>query len=150
MDGNNRQALDSIISCLLANKVDNGIFFSSSLRRIATWTLPFVDYAFQDLASGKTVAIIFYDDNSDESKIKACAIKALNSFDAVIAAFEMQYMSESNAFKDSLTADRLLSLPIGIVVYDSSGNVAVIHKFSISQNQALKRTIKEQKSYWCW
>jgi len=150
MDDYYRQAIDGIVNAILSNSLENGHYFTSSLRRIATWAIPFVDYAFQDMESKKTVAVLFCNDDVEESVYVKRVVKALNTFNAVIAAFDIQHMEESNYFKDTLRAERLLSLPIGIIVYDSSGKVAAIQKFTVPTNKAKERTVKEQKSYWCW
>ena len=150
MDDQNRQAVDYIVNGLLVEKIERGKQFSSSLRRIATWAIPFINYAYQDVETGKTVAILFFNECPDENEYKSRVVETVNKFNAVIAAFDMRHMAESNYFKDALSTDRLLSLPIGIVVYDNSGNLVTVQKFTIPKNQAVERTAKEQKSYWCW
>lgn len=150
MDDKNRQAVDYIINGLLTEKIEQGKHFSSYMRRIATWAMSFVNYAYQDVESGKTVAILFFNEYADEDVYKSRVIETVNKFNAVIAAFDMRHIEEGNFFKDSLSANRLLSLPIGIILYDDSGNIITIQKFILPKNQVTVRTAKEQKSYWCW
>lgn len=150
MDNDNRQAAEYIVNALLSNDLENGDYFSSSLRRIATWAKPFVDYAYIDSESGKTVAFVFCNEDFDEKLYTKRIVTVLSSFNAVIAAFDFQHLSESSYLREALKTERLLTLPIGIVVYDYSGKVLPIQKFSVPNNVAKKRTAKEQKSYWCW
>ena len=131
MDDYYRQAIDGIVNAILSNSLENGHYFTSSLRRIATWAIPFVDYAFQDMESKKTVAVLFCNDDVEESVYVKRAVKALNTFTTVIAAFDVQHMAESNYFKDALRSERLLSLPIGIIVYDYNVNYFYINRLKI-------------------
>ena len=86
MNDQNRIAVDSIITSLLDQRIENSASFKSSLRRIATWALPNINYAFQDIETGKTVVIIFLNECATENELKAYAIKALNSIDSVVVA----------------------------------------------------------------
>ena len=150
MDNSNRQALEYIMNALPTSDKNTIDFFASSLRRIATWSIPYVDYAFQDSATGKTIAFLFCNDNLNDVVYKKRVVASLNKFNAVVAAFDVQHLSESNDFRDSLKAEHLLSLPIGIVVYDNNGKVLPIQEFILPSTTAQARSSKEQKSYWCW
>jgi len=151
---NNREALECILNALLEGKIETKNNFTGSLKRIATWSMPLIDYAYQDTVSGKTVAILFEQNCMDEERtrerLKAYTIKALNNFDAVVDAFDVKKLSEADFYVKELHDTRIQSLPIGVVVYDGSGNVSVLQSFPIQQNVAQRRTVKEQKSYWCW
>lgn len=142
--------VDHIVAKLLCGDMEKGGSYFSSLRRIATWSMPSIDYAFQDVETGKTVALLFRNEFSDNDSIKTFAVKAINNFDAVIVAYDVSVMAFADLFIQTLKKDRLLSLPIGVIVCDNAGNVSVMHKFSIPANTSLHRTRKEQKSYWCW
>ncbi len=150
MDNDNRQAVECIINALLSSNLENGDYFKSALRRIATWSKPCVDYAYLDNDSGKTVAILFCNETFDEKAYTKRIVTVLNSFNAVIAAFDIQHLKESDYLRDALKTEHLLTLPIGIVVYDNVGKVLPVQRFSVPSNVAQKRTDKEQKSYWCW
>lgn len=150
MDNDNRQAVECIINALLSSNLENGDYFNSSLRRIATWSKPYVDYAYLDNDSGKTVAVLFCNEAFDEKAHIKRIVTVLNSFNAVIAAFDIQHLAESDYLHDALKTEHLLTLPIGIVVYDNAGKVLPVQRFSVPSNVAKKRTAKEQKSYWCW
>ena len=150
MEKDNRKAVECIINSLLSQDIERSTYFKSSLRRIATWSDPYADYAFLDADSGKTIAVVFCNDNLDEEVYKKRIITVLNSYNAVIAAFDVQHLAESNYLCEELKSERLITLPIGIVVFDDSGKVLPIQKFSVPENLATERTQKQQKSYWCW
>ena len=86
----------------------------------------------------------------DDEEVKANTIKALNSFDAVIVAFDVKSMTAADFFVQTLKKDRLLKLPIGVVIYDANGRTVVLQQFEVPKNTSIQRTVKEQKSYWCW
>lgn len=150
MEKDNRKAVECIVNSLLSQDLERSTYFKSSLRRIATWSDPYADYAFLDADSGKTIAVVFCNDNLDEEVYKKRIITVLNSYNAVIAAFDVQHLAESNYLCEELKSERLITLPIGIVVFDDSGKVLPIQRFSVPENLATERTQKQQKSYWCW
>lgn len=150
MNMNNRKYVDFIINGLGIIEHNSGDSFKSSLRRIATWGNSFVNYAFQDLESKKTVAILFRNDCESNDNLKEKTIRALNSFDSVIDAFDAGSLMDASQYADLIEKEGLFPLAIGVVVYDNNGNISTMKQLMIPHNVAVKRTEKEQKSYWCW
>lgn len=144
----NRTIINDIIASILANQ--SGDYSLSALRRIAAWGVPCVDYAYQDAESGKTIAILFHKDYDELEDVKMNAIKALNAFDAVMVCFLSKYLNLSNMFLIAVEEGGLNSLPIGVMVYDNTGATVTLRKLVFSNTIAKNRTMKEQKSYWCW
>lgn len=146
----NRIIINDIIASILANQKQEHKAELSALRRIASWAAPCVDYAYQDTESGKTISILFHKEYDELCEIKANAIKALNAFDAVMVCFLSRYMDLSNMLIVALEEGGLDSLPIGVMVYDYSGATVTLRNFAYPSTVAKNRTLKEQKSYWCW
>jgi len=98
----NRDYVNTILNSLLSGEIEKSSSFMGSSRRIATWSLPFVNYAYQDSDSKKTVAILLRDDFLDNSDIKEKTIKALNVYDAVIDCYEVSLLQEADLFYKTL------------------------------------------------
>lgn len=141
--------IDEVISGLLSDNQHSNKQFTS-LRRIASWDTPYVNYAYQDIAIEKTLAVIFCNENNEIDTVKSNTIKALNHFDSVLVCFSSLQLNLSNLFVLSLEDDGLSSLPIGVMAYDNNGVTVILRRITVSQTTAKKRTQKEQKSYWCW
>ena len=142
--------INNIIASFLANQEQYTGTELSTLRRIASWTVPSVDYAYQDTESNKTIALLFHKDYDELGDAKSNAIKALNVFDSVVVCFMSKHMHLSNMLSISLKDGGLDSLPIGVMLYDNNGATVMLRNFNFSNTVAKNRTMKEQKSYWCW
>ena len=146
----NREIINDIVSNVLTEYSQDTTGGLSALRRIASWTLPCVAYAYQDANSGKTLAVLFHKYHDELDDVKTNAIKSLNSFDAAVCCFPSEFINLANMFVISLEEEGLDSLPIGVIAYDKSGATITLRKFVFSTTIAKNRTMKEQKSYWCW
>ena len=143
------EIVSKILAELLSGSIEKNHNYNSSLRRIATWSNPLVDYAYQDVDSGKTVAILF-PTSSNEEDIKAQAVKTITSFDSCIICFGSMNIARADSLVGTIKHERIDSLAIGVVVFDDECNLLVLHPFSISKNTSIARSANEQKSYWCW
>ena len=150
MINENREVVEKIVNELLHGKICTDTSIFSELYRIATWTNPYVDYAYVDDYSKKTIAIILYDNFNDNEIVKENTVKAISEFDMVINAYDVRSLNEANFYLQDIIRTRLNALPIAVVVYDSNGKVSPLNTISISEHKATKRTVKEQRSYWCW
>lgn len=141
--------VSKILAQLLSGAIEKNHSYCSSLRRIATWNNPLVDYAYQDNETEKTVAIVFPDTVNQET-IRSLAIKAITSFDSCIICVPASNIVAADCLVDTLKSERIDTLAIGIIVFDENCNLLILHTYSISKNAAIARSSKEQKSYWCW
>lgn len=146
----NRIIIDDIVASILENQKQEKKEELSVLRRIASWAVPCVDYAYQDTESGKTIAILFHKEYDELYEIKANTIKALNIFDSVMVCFSSRFLDLSNMLIVAIEEEGLNSLPIGVMVYDYNGATVALRNIAFSSTIAKNRTMKEQKSYWCW
>ena len=142
-----RIVIDKIINSILDGGAVQPASFTG-LRRVATWSIPCSDYAYQDLNSGKTIALIFY--NGDENSTKQNLVRTLNHFDSVLICFDSNDLAEAYAFEQTLELEKLISLPVGIIAFDYKGSVFTLKPCILSKTEAISRSGKEQKSYWCW
>ncbi len=143
-----KEVAEAIKELLLNGHIEKNGSFATALRRVATWNIPWVDFAFQDITSEKTVGC-FFPSEADEDVIKSNAVKVISTFDSCIICFHVSCFSTAYSFMQSEKAD-LGKLPVGIIVYDDAHEVLVQKSFSISKNEAFARSKKEMKSYWCW
>ncbi len=120
------------------------------LRRIATWDTPMVEYAYQNTENMNTIAFIFPDLARNVSEWVKDGLDALSHYDSCIACFSAEALSDANLFCDYLADKGLNSLQIGVVVYDTKGNVFVVSMYALSDTSSKKRSQTEKKSYWCW
>jgi len=146
----NRENVSTVLNALLLNEIESKGYYSGSLQRIATWSNPYIDYGYLNVDNNKTIAIIFYNSQVSNEAIKEHIVKSLNKFDSVLLCFESTELNNADILNDEIRSADLYTLPIGIAIYDKKGNVSVLHKINISTNTSVKRTEKEQKSYWCW
>lgn len=147
MSEQHRTVVDNIIGQILNGSAVVPSSFTS-LRRVATWSIACADYAYQDLKSEKTIALIFFTGDADTTKQNA--IRTLNHFDSVLVCFDSNDLSDAYAFEQMLKLENLSSLPIGTIAFDGKGSISVLRHCVLSKTEAIKRSTKEQKSYWCW
>ena len=142
--------IDYIVDDLSKGIIETGNNYTNGLRRIATWYMKLVNYAYQDSETKKTVALLFRNDYDDNDTMLENAIKTLKDFDSLVCAFDLKSLNEANIFSEAIKSNHLERLSIGIVVYDVNNKISILQSYTLSRNVALKRTVKEQKSYWCW
>ena len=128
----------------------DGSPYGNEIRRIATWKTPEIDYAYRDEQSGRNIALVFFANVFEIKALLDRLLKASCEFDCIIACFDASALSEANNLSEVIAEKRLTSLPIGIVVYDTKGNIVVLKKAKLTNTAALKRTENEDKSYWCF
>lgn len=142
-----REIIEKLLERSVLWQIESSHSFSSALRRIPTWQNSWIKYAYQDIDSGKTLAILFAEDYEEPLEY---SIRAVQAYSACIVCFSLGLLQNAAELVSTIAQKDLQSLAIGIVAYDDSQNISLLKKMSIPSNIALARSSSEQKSYWCW
>ena len=120
------------------------------VRRIATWELPLVEFAYQNIENNQTLAFLFPDIYENENEWIQEVLKVLNCFDACIVCVPAQKLQEAHYLCDLILEKDLGSLKITILSYDGSGQIVLLRNYTQTSKTLKKRSKSELKSYWCW
>lgn len=142
-----RDIVDKILDKDVLWQIEISHSYSSTMRRIATWQNSWVKYAYQDIDSGKTLAILFAEDYED---VLEYSMRAVQAYSSCIVCFSLALLQNAAELVSTIEQKDLESLAIGVVAYDSTLNISIVRKMAIPSNVAQARSSSEQKSYWCW
>lgn len=149
MDDITRNVVDVILNNETLVEIEPSCCYSSFFKRLATWKNSWLKYAYQDVETNKSLAIMFADDYDSDTIIEF-ALRAIQGYSGCLICYDFSDLEAAYDLLELLEKKKLLTLAIGIVVYDNKSNVNILRKMFISQNTAKERSSSEQKSYWCW
>ena len=121
-----------------------------TVRRIATWDMPIVEFAYQNINNNQTIAFLFPNICENEYTWIQEVLNVLSSFDSCIVCISAPKLQDAHYLCDLIIERDLDSLKIAVLSYDSSGQIIVLKSYSQTSKTLKKRSKSEMKSYWCW